>query len=336
MPAKWQTWMPRHIDRLHGSTYVQFSDPAARNGVDWLLDKQWQSDDCTVPDDPQELSELSGLGAQLWEIHGARILKKFVLVEPGKRRNQVCYLLWLEAKHVYESRQKAALETNRKRTEKAAAKLLRRGDPTVTVTPSRHTNSKRLKEQKQKPNPQPPLTARGLGFPNSPGLVETARPIAAQTPATSAQPKENEWRKAGNGSKAPRGKPAEGIGHKNSAGGVEPAQEAIADGSANGSDLQNADAVDAEMKQEVFAYWRGMNPTSPVCPWGPAEDRALKRLRATNVDLSIDRFKWLLHARSASEVLPSALPHKWLRSLMEFASGARDRFGHLLEEARRL
>ena len=254
MPAKWQTWMPRQIDAWHGSTFVQFSDPAARSGYADLLDKQWQSDDCTIPDDAQELSELSGLGASLWEIHGPRVLKKFVLIEPGKRRNQVCYQLWLEAKRVYESRQNSALETNRKRTERAEARRLRHGDRAVTATPSPHRNRDTVEVQKQIPHPQPPLTARGLESPIGPSQVSTQPPRPAVIAGSSAQTKENNRRKSRNGAPGPREKKSDGIGRRDSGGGVDVAQRPTAVDVANGAHQRNRGASAGEMKRESNTY----------------------------------------------------------------------------------
>lgn len=337
MPAKWQTWMPRQIDAWHGSTFVQFSDPAARSGYADLLDKQWQSDDCTIPDDAQELSELSGLGASLWEIHGPRILKKFVLVEPGKRRNQVCYQLWLEAKRVYESRQKSALETNRKRTERAEARRLRHGDRAVTATPSLHRNRDTVEVQKQIPHPQPPLAARGLGSPIGPSQVPTQPPRPADPARFAAQAKENNGRKSRNGAPGPREKKGDGIGRRNSGGGVDVAQRPAAVDVVNGAHQRNRRASAGEMKAEILAYWAAQNPESPQCPWGAAADRAVDALRAGNVELSIEQFKGLLQARAASEgINPAALPHKWLRDLMQWSSGPLDRYKHPLRTARHL
>ena len=63
MPAdKWQQWMPFHIDRFCGSRKVQSMTPAARAGYLYLLCSQYQSVDCTIPDDNEELAHPFGAG----------------------------------------------------------------------------------------------------------------------------------------------------------------------------------------------------------------------------------------------------------------------------------
>jgi hypothetical protein len=336
MPAKWQTWMPRQIDAWHGSTFVQFSDPAARSGYADLLDKQWQSEDCTVPDDQQELSELSGLGPQLWEIHGPRILKKFVLIEPGKRRNQVGYLLWMEAKRVYESRQKAALETNLKRTQKAEAARLRRAERTVTVTPSPHSNKDIVEEQQQKPHPHPPLTARGPGSPRAAGSVDDQALPAVQATGSPAQTKENKERNAQISLRTERQTSSEGIHPEKSGNGAAVPPQFVTPGVKNGVYPSKTDATAIQMKWEVLAYWRGQNPDSPAYQWCDPDHRALQALRTSFPDLSVELFKRLLQARAASGVAPLALPHKWLRRLMEYKDGPLDRYKQPLRDVRQL
>lgn len=113
MPAKWQRWMPMEIDALRASPAVQAMHPSARAGYIWLLLDSWQTDDCTIPSDQLDLAEKSGLGDELWAIHGPRILRKFDPVDGTDRlRNQVCYEKWLDAKRIFEARKKAADKTN--------------------------------------------------------------------------------------------------------------------------------------------------------------------------------------------------------------------------------
>ena len=116
MAAKWQQWIPFHIDRFMASLSVQAMHPAARWGYWCLITRQWQSEDCTISPDPLELSELSGLGDELWEAHGSRILRKFQTLEDGRLRNLVCYEEWLEAKRVYDKRRESADRTNTERS----------------------------------------------------------------------------------------------------------------------------------------------------------------------------------------------------------------------------
>jgi hypothetical protein len=92
--------------------------PSARAGYIWLLLDSWQTDDCTIPSDTLDLAEKSGLGDELWAIHGPRILRKFDPVNgTGRLRNQVCFEKWQEAKAIYEGRHVSPEELSRKRSE---------------------------------------------------------------------------------------------------------------------------------------------------------------------------------------------------------------------------
>ena len=142
MAAKWQQWIPFHIDRFMASLTVQAMHPAARWGYWCLITRQWQSEDCSISADPLDLAELSGLGDQLWAEHGSRIVRKFAPLEDGRLRNPVCYDEWLEAKRVYDKRREAADRTNKMRPEpsglegetyrenarKTISSMVRRGD----------------------------------------------------------------------------------------------------------------------------------------------------------------------------------------------------------------
>jgi hypothetical protein len=112
MPAKWQQWMPFHIDRFKASPAVQAMPPAARIGYLYLLSCCWQSDDCTIPGDDEILSELSGLGDELWSIHGDRILRKFGRGPDDRLFNHILKIEWDEARKIYEARQSSAKRTN--------------------------------------------------------------------------------------------------------------------------------------------------------------------------------------------------------------------------------
>jgi hypothetical protein len=119
MPAKWQQWMPFKIDAFRASAAVAAMHPAARIGFVYLLTAQWQSEDSTISADPLDLAEESGIGDELWALHGPRILRKFAPVDgqPGRLRNDVCYEEWLEAKRIFEEGQAHREEVSRKRAE---------------------------------------------------------------------------------------------------------------------------------------------------------------------------------------------------------------------------
>jgi hypothetical protein len=112
MAAKWQQWMPLKIDAFRASPAVQAMHPAARAGYIYLLLSAWQTDDCTVSADPLDLAETSGLGDELWALYGARIIRKFDMVEGGKLRNAVLYGEWKDAQTVFENRGKSLEKIN--------------------------------------------------------------------------------------------------------------------------------------------------------------------------------------------------------------------------------
>jgi hypothetical protein len=109
--------MPMEIDALKASPSVQAMHPSARAGYVWLLLDAWQSDDCTIPTDPIDLADKSGLGDELWAVYGTRILRKFERVDGSDRlRNLPQYERWQAAKAVYGKRQEAANRTNELRS----------------------------------------------------------------------------------------------------------------------------------------------------------------------------------------------------------------------------
>lgn len=116
MAAKWQQWMPFHIDKFRGSPAVQAMPPAARAGYLYLLCAQWQSDDSTIPSDEESLADLSGLGDELWAKHRERILRSFGRGPDDALTNLKCKAEWDEAKRIFESRQQAASRTNESRS----------------------------------------------------------------------------------------------------------------------------------------------------------------------------------------------------------------------------
>lgn len=117
MPAKWQTWMPFHIDKFRGSPEVQAMHPSARSGYLYLLASAWQTDDCSISADPIDLATESGLGDELWAVHGPRILRKFITREDGRLQNDVLHAEWVEAKRIFEEGQEEREVISRTRSE---------------------------------------------------------------------------------------------------------------------------------------------------------------------------------------------------------------------------
>lgn len=123
MPAKWQQWMPFKIDAFKASAAVQAMHPTARSGYLYLLSAAWQSEDCTISADPLDLAEESGLGDELWNEFGARILRKFEVTESGRLRNRVIADEWADAKRVFESRSASGHRTVSIRSPKTQHKV---------------------------------------------------------------------------------------------------------------------------------------------------------------------------------------------------------------------
>ena len=112
--------MPFHIDKFRGSPDVQAMHPAARWGYISVLASMWQSDDCTVLNDPLDLATKSGLGDELWALYSPRIMRKFEPIDGGRLRNSVLHCEWLEAKRKFEEGQMTPdelAELSRKRRE---------------------------------------------------------------------------------------------------------------------------------------------------------------------------------------------------------------------------
>ncbi|HEV2174011.1 MAG TPA: hypothetical protein VGR71_10605 [Nitrospira sp.] len=184
MPAKWQRWMPFEIDAFRGSPSVQAMHPAARAGYLYLLADSWQTDDCAISNDAIELADRSGLGDELWAIHGPRILRKFETVEgTNKIRNAALFTRWLEAKAVYDAGQKERDEISEKRREagkKGADKRWQNGKPIAKDG----KNAADTGEQGGTPDtgwqnadlPHPPIANASQTGPSA--ILESGKPIA--------------------------------------------------------------------------------------------------------------------------------------------------------------
>lgn len=153
LAEKWQKWMPFHIDRFRGSQEVQAMNPAGRMGYLYLLASAWQTDDCTISSDPVDLATESGLGDELWAIHGPRILRNFVRV--GDRlRNLVIYEEWLEAKRVFDKRRSGAVRTNSSRSAHAVRTQSERRADTYTYTGTYTEKKQKTSRVKRESDPR--------------------------------------------------------------------------------------------------------------------------------------------------------------------------------------
>lgn len=142
--------MPFHIDRWKGSAHVQAMSSTARSGYLYLLTSAWQTMDCSLPADEEELAVLAGLTPDEWKQHGPVIQRRFSRDEDGRLFNGVLREEWLEAKHIFEARQSNARRTNSVRSSSAhypetANRALRSAatitdTSTDTETTTRHGN----------------------------------------------------------------------------------------------------------------------------------------------------------------------------------------------------
>jgi hypothetical protein len=136
--------------------------PSARSGYVWLLLDAWQTDDCTIPSDPIDLADKSGLGDELWAAHGIRILRKFEQVNGSDRlRNLPQYERWQAAKAVYEKRQESANRTNELRSpsiRRSVTDTITSQSPSIPNLPleppltETERGTERIKAKKQKPS----------------------------------------------------------------------------------------------------------------------------------------------------------------------------------------
>ena len=134
MAERWQQWMPLHIDRLRGSVHVQAMPPEARIGYLYLLASAWQSEDCSLSDDDEELRVQSGLSEEEWREHSAKILRRFTKREDGRLVNAVLLAEWKIAEEKFKTNQARAAATNRKRATNAGRTPDERGAHALTGT----------------------------------------------------------------------------------------------------------------------------------------------------------------------------------------------------------
>lgn len=274
--------------------------PCARVGYLYLLAFAWQTDDCTIPSDPIDLADKSGLGDELWMVHGPRILRKFHAVEGTDRlRNAPLYTRWIDAKAIYEARHADPDEVRRKRSEagrKGNEKRWRKGDgsqidrncdsgesqtdrkqesessQTDRYTETETETSTETQKQKQKQKPCRAQAATGEKT-----LPETPKPKAAKPPRVR--------------------KPT-----------------------------HSTDPRHMACKQKIWDYWAHHHPGEKV-PWDGAEGKALGMFLRASPDVDADKIRKMLWHRSRSEVNHDDRPSRWIGTLNSYSSGPIDRYG---------
>lgn len=170
MAERWQQWMPFHIDRFRGSPDVQAMHPVARIGYLYLLASAWQTDDCTISDDPLDLASASGLGDDLWAQYCPRILRKFEAAgTAGRLYNPVLLEEWSEAKRIFEARSAAARKTTETRSPSKK--------PTVTVD---KVDGHRTVSARRPSRSADTITGTGTGTTTEPLKQKPSRPPKAE------------------------------------------------------------------------------------------------------------------------------------------------------------
>jgi uncharacterized protein YdaU (DUF1376 family) len=166
MPAKWQQWMPFHIDRFMGSRSVAAMHPAARIGYLYLLAAQWQSEDCSISASDEDLAIESGLG-DLWQAHKASILRKFSARDDGKLFNSVVAAEWEAAKTIHEKRWGAANRTNQVKSARSphADRTVTERSPDADRDTGTYTGTSTGTEEISEANASSPRNASGTPDP---------------------------------------------------------------------------------------------------------------------------------------------------------------------------
>ncbi len=97
---------PLYTDDWLGSTAIALMSPAEEGAYIRLLAYEWNSGDCSLPDDNKELAVLSRLGKAWGNGSGAKIRKNFV-VRDGRLYNLRMIEIWEEQKEYRERRTEA-------------------------------------------------------------------------------------------------------------------------------------------------------------------------------------------------------------------------------------
>lgn len=84
------------------------------------------------------------------------------------------------------------------------------------------------------------------------------------------------------------------------------------------------------IRQDLKTYWDFKNPGVPM-PWdGPVDGKALKLFLKSNPLVDRDMWKLCLNNRAKSDIAHADNVHRWIRQLLRFCEGPRDRFDKLI------
>ena len=340
--SKVDVFMPLYIGRyLQDTTEL---DGAESGFYLHLLMHIWTTG--PLPNDDRKLAIIAKTSVDAWSIAKASVMHFMFLGPDGawhQRGAERMKAEWTEKRlKAHEKAQKAANVRWGKHKAKLGEGEAKKGDAPSIAHEMPYTGKNKVQVQKQPP-PTPSAARRGMHGPNgsmrqaspSPNSSSARPPIA---PASAAgEPKQKKGENARNAPRRPRQDIRGGVGAKNSGAGVVRKSNYVAPGAQKEnfrSDPQKPDPREAAFQGEVFAYWKGLNPEHPKCPWDDHDLKALRALLIRVPDLSFAEFKRLLKNRAASEVSASAHPYKWLRGLLEYSSGPLGPYGKPLRASR--
>ena len=304
-----------------------------------------------LPNDPKRLANIAKMSLDTWSITFVSLSMFFfegsdgLLHQKGADRRRA---VWIDKR--LKAREKAIKAITKRWDEYRAKKAALAASSHTPSIPQvvreeileRYPTSE-VQEQKQKQKPPPPTPSAGAagdaGRADTPSIpaevIEAGRELAAGIirrtqqivgSAHKAKPSEMAALARPNGQVDVSGR---------SQGETRAARTpgAAARASNLQSEPQKADTREDWLKSEVLAYWAGQNPDGPELHFTPADDRAFRALLRAHPELNLPLFKKLLLYRSRSEVNPAALPHKWVRSIFEYAAGPLGKFGKPLSRS---
>jgi uncharacterized protein YdaU (DUF1376 family) len=274
-----------------------------------------------LPNDPAILARIARLSDDAWSIHQA-LLMQFLSIGPDgmlhQRGAERLKALWMDKRlKAHEKAKKAAQTRWSKQRAKGGVKP---HAPSIAQALPEQCPTSEVQVQKQKtPTPTPPAARKGMHAAAVP--IDQGKSERKEKPAKLAPVGLRNGRKDAEHHQArTNGATAEVNGSNGH--------------SKNGTHPANGDRRHDAVKHEVLDYWKAQNPDRPNLPWTKLEEKALLDLLERDPHLSVAELRRCLKHRAQSEVNPSSLPHKWLRSVVEYHAGPLERFNRPVRAAR--
>ena len=303
-----------HLDTLKSGAYLH------------LLMHYWSHG--PLPNDMDQLASIARMSPDAWSIAYA-VLKQFFSIGPDGLLHQVGADRRLEfwtGKRLKASEK--ASKAARTRWDKHKAKQEVKNDaPSITQAMPEQCPISISEEEQKLPPPTPSAARRGIEAVSAKHQASPTSSRAASAPAGRSTVKGNKGETAVLSPTAHQNGAMQGKAPKKANGSLAAAKSSIAHHVNNGSHISKTDSRFDKAKSECLAYWSALNPAHPSCPWVDADSRALMALLKSDPNLTLSEFKRLLKNRAASEISSSAMPHKWLRNLVEYSSGPLSGYG---------